>query len=274
MSGSWFRTRHDIGAEERPPGYTGPERYELGVTLLSWDFWAQIGLHRRFAVEVFVPTRANVVRSNRDGLHHRDEVVSGVGDIVVAGRIGLVRPDDVARWNLDLRLGISQPTARTRPNPFERAAAGLSAQHMFFGSGTFDPIVGLETQVVFDRFQLVGWAQAKIPLARNRFEYRASRQGAAAVGAQTSFGLKRWSFLAQPEIYLETPAQWADQAARNSGRLSLLATAGVFAVPHPAWQVQLIAKVPYFTRARGGQIRWPIIALLGATYTFSLGHGH
>ena len=88
------------------------------------------------------------------------------------------------------------------------------------------------------------------------------------VGAQSGFGLERWSFLLQPEVYFETPAQWSGVSARNSGRTSLVATAGVFFRPDDQWQIHAIAKVPYLTEAQGGQLRWPFVGLLGFTYVF------
>ncbi len=50
-----------------------------------------------------------------------------------------------------------------------------------------------------------------------------------------------------------------------------VATAGVFAMPAPGWQIHLLAKVPYYTRSQGGQLRWPFVAMLGFSYTFDVG---
>ena len=156
-------------------------------------------------------------------------------------------------------------------NPFALGREGRRHQHMFFGSGTFDPIAGLETQIMLDRWGLVGWGQARVPVTRNRYQYRASRIVAAGVGARSGFGLQRGGFLVQQEVFAESPALWESEPALNSGRVSLLATVGTFVTPRPAWQLHALVKVPYYTKAQGGQLRWPFIALVGVTYTFALG---
>lgn len=284
MTGSYVHASHMVAPDQREPGVPlaqQPAEHVLDLGLLQWDLDAQAGLHRRFAFELQLPVRTTIIDAtflDDEGvtlpqgrsIHHRDETIAGVGDVVLSGRIGLVLPQDVPRWTLALRTGLSLPTGRTRPNPFVLGAQGKEHQHMFFGTGTFDPVLGLDTNVAFDRWTLVGWTFAKLPLYSNDFGYRGSRLVVGGVGAQSSFGLRRWSLLVQPEAYFETPARWTTQADVNSGRTSLVATAGVFFMPAPGWQLHLLAKVPYYTAARGGQLEWPFVGLLGFTYTFDV----
>jgi hypothetical protein len=285
MIGTFLHTEHEVEPDQREPGLPDeqqPRRHIIDMGVMEWDLDAQIGLHRRFAFEAFLPIRANVIRADFDdangrrlpadleSIHHRDETIAGVGDLLLGARIGLVRPENVRRWILDLRLGLSQPTGKTEPNPFTLGAQGLEHQHMFFGSGTFDPLVGLETQAIFQKWRLVGWAQARVPLYANRHGYRDSRTFVAGLGAQTGFGLERWGFLLQPEVYVETPALWEGRPARNSGRVSLLGAGGVFVSVTERWLVHALVKVPVFTRAHGGQLRWPAVGILGFSYTFDL----
>lgn len=285
MMGSYLHTEHGVDPDQFEPGVADeaqPRRHILDVGLVEWDLDAQLGVHRRFAFELFLPLRINVIDAAFEdesgaplpdfrSIHHRDEVIGGPGDFVVGGRIGLVLPENVPRWNLDLRASLSLPTGNIEENPFELGERGEAHQHMFFGSGTVDPMLGLESQVAFDEWRLVTWTQAKIPAYANRHGYRASRLVVGGVGAQSGFGLKRFSFLLQPEVYFETPAVWGDEPARNSGRLSLIATAGAFAMPAERWQIHLLAKIPYYTWAKGGQLRWPFLAILGFSYTFDVG---
>lgn len=280
--GSYSHAEHVVDPIEFEPGLSDDEQSDqhvLDVGLLEWDVDAQFGVHRRFAFELFFPVRANIVRvdfldedgdsiPNFESIHHRDETIAGIGDLVLSTRIGLVLPENVPRWNLDLLAGASLPTGRTEPDPFELGAQGEEHQHMFFGNGTVDPVAGLQTQVRFDKWNLVGWGQTRIPVYRNKHGFRGSRLVAAGIGAQSGFGLERWSFLLQPEVFFATPAEWNDFDAHNSGRLSLIATGGVFASPGIGWQLYLLAKVPYYTKAVGGQFRWPIVGIVGARYTF------
>lgn len=285
MLGSYLHTSHGVEPEQREPGVAvadQPAEHVLDIGALEWDLDAQAGVHRRFAFELMLPIRTTIIgatfndQAGRElpefsSIHHRDETIAGVGDLVLGGRIGLVLPQDVPRWTLALRTGLSFPTGRTEPNPFVLGAQGRDHQHMFFGTGTFDPVLGFDSNVAFDRWALVGWAVSKIPLYANRHGYRGSTVVVGGIGAQSGFGLERWSFLLQPEVYFETPARWGDVHDRNSGRTSLIASAGVIAMPAPGWQIHLIGKVPYYTWAQGGQLRWPFVALLGFSYAFDVG---
>lgn len=283
MIGSFLSTSHTVDPGQEEPGLADdqqPAAHALDIGLLEWDLDAQFGVHRRFAFELMLPIRTTIIdatftdengaRLDVRSIHHRDETIAGVGDLVVGGRTGLVLPTDVKRWTLALRTGLSLPTGNIEPDPFELGAEGHEHQHMFFGSGTVDPMLGLDSNVAFDRWSLVGWTMAKVPLYANRYGYRGSKVVIGGMGAMSGFGLKRWSFLAQPEFYFETPARWNGTAARNSGRTSLIATAGVFLQPATGWQVHLLGKVPYYTWAQGGQLRWPFVAMLGFSYVFNV----
>lgn len=283
MTGSYVNAAHSVAPEQREPNVAPgdqPDHHGLDVGLLQWDLDVQAGVHRRFAFEFMLPVRTTIIDASffRDGrelpgfqsIHHRDETIAGLGDVVVGGRIGVVLPEDVPRWTLALRTGLSLPTGHTEPNPFVLGANGLRHQHMFFGSGTFDPVIGFDTNVAFDRWGLVGWMVSKAPLYANQYGYRGSTVVVGGLGARSGLGLERWSFLVQPEVYFETPARWAGRHDINSGRTSLIATAGVFVLPADGWQIHLLAKVPYHTWAQGGQLRWPFVALVGFSYTFDL----
>jgi hypothetical protein len=251
--------------------------HKLDVGLLEWDFDLQIGLHRRFAFELLMPVRVNIIRADYEdasglalpefeSIHHRDETIYGVGDVVWGTRVGLVRPENVKRWLLDLQLGMTFPTGRIEPNPYVLGARGERHQHMFFGNGTFDPVTGLQSVVLFDKWSLVGWLSARTPLYENRLGYRPNHVVVAGIGALSGFGLERWSFLLQPEVFHETTAKWEGRDARNSGRTSLIATGGVFVRPGRGFQIHLLAKIPYVTFAHGGILRWPFVAMLGFTW--------
>jgi hypothetical protein len=285
MLGSYVHAGHSVEPEQHEPGIADayqPAHHELDIGLLEWDLDAQLGLHRRFAFELLVPIRTTIIDATFidaagvelpgfASIHHRDETIAGLGDLSLGGRIGLVLPEDVPRWTLALRLGASFPTGHIEPDPFELGEHGQAHQHMFFGSGTVDPSVGFDSNLAFDKWGLVAWGLARVPFYENRYGYLQSKVAVGGIGAQSGFGLERWSFLIQPELYFETPALWNGTPARNSGRTSLLATAGVFVRPAKGWQLHMLVKVPYATWAQGGQLQWPLVATLGFSYTFDLG---
>jgi hypothetical protein len=280
MVGSYVHASHDVMPGQEEPGLPGarqPAEHVLDIGLLQWDVDAQIGAHRRFAFEILFPIRATFIDAtfldangavlDVESIHHRDETISGIGDLVIGGRIGLVLPEDVRRWTLALRTGLSFPTGAIEPDPYALGSQGRKHQHMFFGSGTFDPVIGFDTNLDFDRWGLVGWMVSKIPPYENRYGYRGSTVVVGGVGAMFGFGLERWRFLVQPEVYSETSARWSGTPDRNSGRTSLIAGTGVFVMPAPGWQIHLLAKFPYYTWARGGQLQWPFVGMLGFSWT-------
>jgi hypothetical protein len=285
MVGSYVHAGHSVEPDQHEPGVADedqPAHHTLDIGLLEWDLDAQLGLHKRFAFELLLPIRATIIDATFEdamgveqpgfsSIHHRDETIAGIGDLTLGGRIGLVLPDNVPRWTLALRVGASLPTGNLESDPFELGRNGQAHQHMFFGDGTVNPVFGFDTNVAFDKWSLVGWSLARTPFYENRYGYRGSTIVIGGIGAQSGFGLERWTFLLQPELYFETPALWNGTPARNSGRTSLLATAGVFARPAEGWQIHLLLKVPYMTWAKGGQLSWPLVAMLGFTYTFGIG---
>jgi hypothetical protein len=285
MVGSYVHAGHSVEADQHEPNVAAenqPAHHTLDIGLLEWDLDAQLGLHKRFAFEMLVPIRTTIINATFEdamgleqpgfaSIHHRDETLAGLGDLTLGGRIGLVLPENVPRWTLSLRVGASIPTGNLEPDPFELGENGQVHQHMFFGDGTVNPVFGFDTSIAFDKWALVAWSLARTPFYENRYGYRGSTILIGGIGAQSGFGLERWTFLIQPELYFETPALWAGRPARNSGRTSLLATAGVFVRPAEGWQIHLLLKVPYQTWAKGGQLSWPFLAMLGFTYTFNIG---
>lgn len=284
MTGSGIRAEHSVDPDQFEPGVPEtdqPRYHEVRVGLLQWDLDAQFGVHRRFAFELSLPIRVNTIDAtffdiNRelipdfDSIHHRDETIAGLGDMTLGGRVGVVLPQDVPRWTFALRAGVSLPTGNTEANPFERGDMGLRHQHMFFGSGVVQPLLGFDTNVAFDRWTLLGWGLGRVAPYESRRGYRPSTIASGGVGVQSTFGLQRWAFMVAPEVYFETPARWDGSAARNSGRTSLIATAGAFVTVGKAWQLYALAKVPYYSWTQGGQLRWPLVGVVGVNFWFDV----
>ena len=166
MLGSYIDASHSVEPEQFEPDVSDarqPRQHTLDIAMLQWDLDAQFGVHRRFAFEILLPIRMTILRASfqdQDGrdipsfqsIHHRDETIAGLGDLSLAARTGLVLPTDVSRWTLALRTGASFPTGTTEPDPFALGEAGEAHQHMFFGSGTVDPVLGLDTNLAFAKW--------------------------------------------------------------------------------------------------------------------------
>jgi hypothetical protein len=276
MSGSWARATHEGRAGD---GFENTE-HRIDAGWVEWNLDAQLALDPRFAFDVALPVRLTVLDVAVAGPDeqslpvadtiHRDQTVFGLGDLALGTRFGIVRDEDVRGWVLDARLGFSAPTGATQPSPYHPAnPEGIELVSL--GSGTVDPIVGFESTYNAGRWGLLAWSTARIPVVENRWDNRAGRTVQAAIGAFSGFGLVRWRFLAQPEIFYVSPVRWQDRDAPSSDRLSLLASVGAVVQPRPRMSVHFMLKVPYYTRTETGRdFLWPFVAVVGFNYTFEL----
>jgi hypothetical protein len=275
-------TAHPVGENQFEPQVPLEEQahfHVLEMDLLDLTLVARVGLTARIGLELDVPYRE--VRTDAsfrgaegelledfESIHHRTETVSGFADLRLTGRFRLRLPEEGEEgWIVDALGGISLPTGDTERDPFVLGEAGHEHQHIFFGTGTFDPIVGLEAYRARGDLQLAGWLRLRTSLYENSSGYQAGTQVSAGLGVNPAFGLKSWSFIAQLEAYHEEPSRWDDRDARNSGRTDLVGNLGVSWAPVPHWNLHASVKFPNNLAAKGGQLELSPMITLGVTRT-------
>ncbi len=248
-----------------------------------------------------------VLREDLRSIHHRDETIDGFGDVVVSSRWRLSRfsdhglPTDDAsrtplvegadsstdvpsaetpteiptenpapgarRWLADLVVGISIPTGGTEEDPFTRGEQGLEHQHVFFGSGTWDPSLRLELYRSGVRANLYSWLGGSGALGANSKGYRAGFSGSAGAGVSTTFGLTKMSFQAQLEVQHAEPSTWGSDDARNSGRTDLIAGLGAAYELRDGLVLRAQIQIPENIEAQGGVLEPRAVALVGLSYS-------
>ena len=262
--------------------------HRIEMRLLDVNLAARYQLNSVWGVEVAAPVRVVEVDASyfgHDGerlandisdIHHRDERFVGMGDVQMMGTVQF--PSVLAGWNtnLSLRLGFSLPSAGVEPNPFELGEVGKRHQHIFFGSGTVDPIVGVSFRTAFQGFDLMGWTLGKTAVSSNEYGYQAPTAVSGALGIKGGFGLESIEFVLQQELLHEEPAQWerADgtmDSALNSGRTELIASLGVFWKATRNLNAYALAKVPYYRRVREGTLKIPGYVSVGFQIQLPLG---
>lgn len=281
LTGTAVHTSHDVDPADWEPGTPPagqPREHVLDYTLGDVTLDGSLDLTRRFGVQLTIPFRTirqRVQFLDPDGneiaftsIHHRDETLTGIGDVSLSGRYSLLA--EPRGWIVEARVGVSIPTGHTEPNPFELGRQGLPHEHMFFGTGTLDPLAGIDASCDLGGWRLVGWGSGRGALYQNTQGYRAGAVFAVGLGLQSGLGLRSWSFLIQPEVYFELPSGWAGEKhdpdmMMGSGRLDLIATGGITWAPSSAWQARLLIKVPYYTDAFG-QLDIPLIGVLSVSY--------
>jgi hypothetical protein len=232
-----------------------------------------VGVSRHFGIEAVTPFRHVVSRIRfldadrqplerpQGDIHHRNETLFGVEDPWLMLHAGAPR----GAWTLAARAGLTLPLGRTVPNPFTLADLGLSHEHIQFGTGTWDPVVGLAAG---RRFGAVGFTiggLARFVLTENSHGYQAGhRYYGEATASRRVAGA--WSGALGLIAAREQPERWDGRVRTeegNIGRTDVLLAAGVARGLGTAGAVSLTAKVPILTRSKGAQVDYPVIISVG-----------
>jgi len=280
LSLSWTTTKltanHAVGPEDFEPGLAiedQPGYHELYLHLHDVRLTTALAIRENLEVGLVVPVKAVISDAaflSADGalmpgfrsIHHRDETLSGVGDLRVVTRYRLSKPD--ADYIFDVRVGLSLPTGNTEPNPFVLGRAGLEHQHIFFGTGTFNPLVGLSAIVPVGPVVLDADFSAAGSLYRNEHDYRAPGLVNGRFGVSMSAG--QWSADVSVAYLQEFPADWAGERAENSGRTDIIPGIGIRWRPSESWGVAVVGKRPITIDTVGGQLEFPYLATLALSY--------
>jgi hypothetical protein len=242
---------------------------------------AEIGLSNALGLELHLPTRlvrTTIQYSTPDGMpyvpldpevHHRNETLAGIGDPWVLGRWN----GAVAGMLITARAGVSLPLGRTEPNPFVLGAQGLRHQHIQFGSGTFDPVVGFDLVRPIGKVQVTGYGLAQSSLYENRHGFRAGTRllGGLQVGRRLFGSLTGGLGL---DVLHEAPERWDGRIQQdgNLGRTELLAGFSLMqslgemsvglTVRFPVWRRIVVGDEPQ------GSLSSPVMISLIVSYTF------
>jgi len=288
LVGASVNAEHDVSPDQYEPGLADENQahvHDLSIKMADLNISTSIGLSFRSGIELRIPVRLFDVYPNfigEDGndllnyesIHHRDETLFGFGDVAVVGRYRLLEPTLTRRISVDLRLGASLPTGRTEDDPFKLGNAGISHQHVMFGSGTIDPIFGVESVLRFGGASVASWTQLSISPIENSYGYQAPTKVMSGTSLSSSFGLEKWSFSSGFEVYHETPAMWSGEPAYNSGRTDIIAAGGINYLQSEKWNYQLQLKSPHTVQSLGGQMSTPLIVVVGISRNTLLGHTH
>jgi len=195
-------------------------------------------------------------------IHHRNETLFGNGDprlMLHLGRAG-------SPWSYSGRLGVSIPLGRTEENPFLLGHHGLRHQHIQFGTGTWDPMVGVGAGRQFGRLNLSASGLARFTLYENRHGFRPGNRYAANLSGEHGLGAK-WGGNVGLEVAREEAERWdgTTQMEGNLGRTDLLCVVGLGRTFNALGYLAVTAHVPLVTRATGAQVDYPVLLSLAWT---------
>jgi hypothetical protein len=278
-SWTWVRAGHSVEPDQQEPGIPADAqaaRHETDFVLGSLELGAALGLSARWTVELSLPLRLidSTARfydaADRQipgfvSIHHRDEVLVGLGDVGASGRFRVVGADGGAVI-VDLSAGVFLPTGNTEPDPFVKGAAGEAHQHMFFGNGTVDPQLGALAVWMAGAWRTSAYGSLRWPVAENGYGYRGPRLIAGGVAVDRSVGSPTWRVMAGVGGFVERPATWSGRASENSGRTSLIGRLALFYLPAPTWQWSLGVDMPKEISSVGGQLEMPVMVRLSLSH--------
>lgn len=278
FAGTQIDAGHTVAPDQYEPGIAVADQasaHLLTISLLDATLRAEFGISDRFSVAVRLPVRAVDVIADFEGqdgqrlpadyasIHHRDELISGLGDVSADAVWQLKTPLIYGRFF----AGLSFPTGNTEADPFVRGARGYRHQHIFLGTGTIDPRMGLTIGHRFDGWAIEGQGTATGAVYRNSFFFKAGWRMSGGVGVPFEVG----PVALRPGLgmFVETPARWKETRAVNSGRTDLVPSFAV-SVPWETWVFGGRLARPINLSAEGGQVQIPLVVSLSITKTLQL----
>lgn len=227
---------------------------------------AELGVKRWLAVGVVLPLRVfktsiryldatgHEVEIEDPFIHHHNETLVGVADPLVIARVAMA----AGGFTLGARAGLTIPLGRTVEDPFALGDMGLPHEHSQFGTGTFEPVFGLDAARLLGSTRIDAFALTIQSVYANGHEYQAGDRYAGGLGVGSALGTTHFRFRATVEAQWETAERWhgmihTDEG--NTGRVDVLAGAQLTYRLNDDWNVGLSAKLPAYTRVDGGQLQ-------------------
>lgn len=281
VTSSYFDYSHGVGVEDYEPGLLPseqPSSHDLDFLIIQSTFDVSHSLSDRIRLGVSVPVKYTQVGAsfrNQEGgpmpdtfesTHHRNESITGIGDVEVNGSFLLVQPPEREGFRLTGKAGFTIPTGRIEQDPYLLGRYGLEHQHIQYGTGIVSGKLGVSGSFVFPTWQLQGYVDSKLSFYDNKYGYQEGNRYSAGIGAQMDFGLRHWAFLAQVDYRHDETSVWETSPAELTGRREASFTAGVMYSPVPEWNLNLQITRPFFSEADAGKLVVPFSAGLGVQY--------
>jgi hypothetical protein len=250
--------------------------HELSIVPVELRVLAGFGVTERVTLELDLPVRLISSRAHYltpggepyqpldADVHHRNETLFGVSDAQLRARYAR----KVGEFWLTLRTGTSLPLGRTEPDPFVLGDAAEEHQHIQFGTGTFDPMFGVDLTRGFRTSEWSAYGQVQASLYENRHGFR----GPWRVFAGLAGGWKspRGVLLSlATEVASEGPERWSGVARSDGslGRTELLVGPQMVATFGRTTLSAMLRTVVFRHIPAGdedpGEIRSPVVVSLG-----------
>jgi hypothetical protein len=269
LSGTLIHIEH-IEADD--PGLVTPYWHVQTLTISEFSGTLARGLAPGFGVALRLPLRAVRDRIRFEDLarqpytppdpdtHHRNETLLGLGDPELSALAS--RP--IGGWTLGGSVGASIPLGRTEENPFALGRLGLPHQHIQFGTGTVDPLLGISFGRAYGTLQLALDGSARLPLHENTHGLRTGDRFTGSLHASAPVA-GEWSASAALTASREQAEKWSGRIEEegNLGRTDVMLGLGVSRAVHALGAFSASVQIPLLTRSTGEQVKYPVIVAFG-----------
>jgi hypothetical protein len=259
-----------------------PQQHHTTLWLAELRLIAEYGLTPHVALQAALPLRiiststrytdlaGKPIQLDYENIHHRDETLVGLGDMQLLLHTGA----SVVGFALGLRVGVSLPTGEVHENPFRLGAEGKPHEHIQFGTGTFDPVLGLDAGRALGAWTVSAFGQAQVPLYQGAKGYRA---GARLLGGvAVSHPLGPVSLRLAVTAAHEEPERWDGAVPTddgNQGRTDLLVGPGITVPFAGDWNLTFDVGVRAYGHTVGAQLDMPVVLSVSVGRLFHLEKG-
>lgn len=262
-------------AEDRDEAYDGSseadnpmqERTQILVPLLTVDVRVTEQFGMQAAASIPDVTRTAIVPRPTGALNF-EETFSGVGDTSV---LGWYKWRPIRGWYAVVNAGASLPTGKTETPRFREELEGGSLVPMSRlqrGSGTFDPLFGVNVARRFHPFTAFGSIAARTPIGENDEGLRTGASWEINGGLARDLGTSRVSALARVAWLHRQQDSFRGTPVLVGGGNWLYLTPGIAAQVGRGVNVQAEVKLPVYRALANKQLDSSAVFQFGISRAF------
>ena len=275
VSGGRFKAGAWLVAEERDRAFDGSsevenplrERTRILVPLLTLD----VGITDRFGVQAAasIPdVRRSALIPRASGATAFEETFSGLGDTSL---LGWYRVRPVRRWTPLFNFGVSVPTGKTevpRFRPELEDGSLVPMSRLSRGSGTVDPILGLNLNWGRDPWTTFVSVAARTPLYENGEGLRTGASVEIGGGAARYTPIRRIGIFGRVSWLRRQQDVFRGRSVLVGGGNWIYLTPGVGVLVGKGVNVQAEVKLPLYRSLSNKQLDSPAILQIGISRAF------
>ncbi len=232
------------------PEIVAAHRHEVEMNVVRFDVGLRYQLNSRFRLEVVVPYEIKDQDAHVSGIedivdpemqrkvllyqhiHHRDATYQGFSDLdllLAYSQQGLFQEHDM----FTAKFGTTIPVGKTEKDPWILGDMGMEHLHIQFGTGTFNPIAGLQYSFpIYGGLRANASIRSKVPFYENSKTFKGSWEVTYTGGL--NYQVTDWLSLQSSYLGLyQSYAHWDSGIDINTGlRFSMASLGTSVATPY------------------------------------------